>query len=289
VASDSKQSSCGHHHAMCFVCSSSPVTPPSWMCPPRNFRARHCMNKRARASVALQRQEVGRLKEAGGEPFQHALGKLLSLEQELRDAQRERSATVVKENAALAVDPNYPPPREIPVDEGGFTAAFPVEEASTAASSFFEEWGFVVFENVLGEDECEATVSEIWDELEKSNSDLDRENIATYDALHLVHGLAPLTPQYTPQVVRNRQNPRLVAAFAGLLGCGTQDLLVSQDRWCLYRPTIPEDQGAGQEGDARDGGELARKMARWRTDTRLHLDMHPWTYQFGGTVAETLR
>ena len=114
-----------------------------------------------------------------------------------------------------------------------------------------------------------------------ANADLDREDLDTYDCLQLVHGLAPVTPQYTRQVVSNRQNPKVLRAFQTLLGCGHEEFLVTQDRWCLYRPTIPENETAGEE--------LATKMASWRTDTRLHLDMHPWKYLGGGTERESLR
>jgi len=250
------------------------------------------MNKRVRAAVAEQRHEVGVLKEAG-EPFQAALAKLLALEQEMRGAQRARSVAVSKDamEEALVMDPTYPLPREIPTDSDGFTVGFAVVEASGAASSFLKEWGFVVFDNVLNKAECEATVAEIWGQLEETNMGLDRSNLETYDTLRLVHGLSPVTPQYTPQVVQNRQNARLVAAFSGLLGCGTDEYLVSQDRWCLYRPTVPPPKLNSPEAknEADFDPELVAKMASWRTDTRLHLDMHPWKYLAGGTAADSLR
>ena len=57
----------------------------------------------------------------------------------------------------------------------------------------------------------------------------------------------------------NRSAPALLGCFGALLGCAPEELLVSQDRWCLYRPTT----------DAR--GEEAHP--EWRTDTKLHLDL----------------
>ena len=73
----------------------------------------------------------------------------------------------------------------------------------------------------------------------------------------------------------NRSAPALLGCFGALLGCAPEELLVSQDRWCLYRPTT----------DAR--GEEAHP--EWRTDTKLHLDMHPWQYRASGSGAEALR
>lgn len=96
-------------------------------------------------------------------------------------------------------DSNYPPPTPIPVDAEGFARAFPVSNGEEARA-FFEEWGFVVFCDVLCADECLATVSEIWGSLEEGHPGLDRSDIETYDCLKLAHGLAPTTPQYTSQV-----------------------------------------------------------------------------------------
>ena len=172
------------------------------------------MNRRARAAVALQKQEVGRLKAQGGEPFKAAIARLQALELELRNAQKTRSENCNNNNASSVplLDPNYPAAREIPTDAHGFTQAFSVETAASEASAFLAEWGFVVFENVLEPEEAAATVNEIWSELERTTPDLDRLNIDTYGCLQLVHGLAPSTPQYTPQVVSNRQNARLAEA-----------------------------------------------------------------------------
>jgi len=67
----------------------------------------------------------------------------------MRDAQRERSqAAASVEGEPEVRDPNYPEPREMPVDGEGFTVAFGVEDAATEAASFFKEWGFVVFQEV---------------------------------------------------------------------------------------------------------------------------------------------
>ena len=68
------------------------------------------------------------------------------------------------------------------------------------------------------------------------------------------------------------------------MGSDHSDFLVTHDRWCLYRPTVPD-----ASLDVAEESVTAATMLSWRTDTKLHLDMHPWQYRDGGTAAESLR
>ncbi len=61
---------------------------------------------------------------------------------------------------------------------------------------------------------------------------------------------------WTRQILLNRQTPALHTAFATILG--TENLLVNQDRYGMFRP-------------AKEHHERA-------TMTNLHLDMNPWNY-----------
>ena len=58
-----------------------------------------------------------------------------------------------------------------------------VEAEAKAARAFFEEWGFVVFANVLSAQECSDTLSEIWATLEERTPGLNREDASTYALL----------------------------------------------------------------------------------------------------------
>ena len=76
---------------------------------------------------------------------------------------------------------HYPAPRTIPTEaaptaagadgggrpagDAGVTKSFAVEDR-VGAQRFWEEWGFVIFHDVLTEEECGATVSEMWTTLE---------------------------------------------------------------------------------------------------------------------------
>lgn len=58
-----------------------------------------------------------------------------------------------------------------------------IEAEAKAARDFFEEWGFVVFANVLSPQECSDTLSEIWATLEERTPGLNRNDAGTYALL----------------------------------------------------------------------------------------------------------
>ena len=59
-------------------------------------------------------------------------------------------------------------PKAVPLDTGGFAVAFSLNTAASraAAERFFDEYGFVVFEAVLTDDEQARTIDEIWRKIE---------------------------------------------------------------------------------------------------------------------------
>ena len=157
--------------------------------------------------------------------------------------------------------------------------------------AFFARYGFVVYENVLSAAECAATRDEIFGELERVYGDVScgapnahgttplggpafkRDDFKTYVSLPIeTYGLAPDPAVFTPRCVANRQNETVAKCLARVLRVDdpSEDLLVSHDRWCVFRPTrdVP---GVGDRPD-------------WKTRANLHLDLNPWTY---GAARET--
>ena len=111
---------------------------------------------------------------------------------------------------------------------------------------------------------------------EASTPGLRRDDPTSYGGLSAAtYGLAPDPAVFTPQVVRNRQDPRVVGAMTLLLG--DEDVLVSQDRWCCYRPTrgVRPPSGGGPAFDRPD----------WKTRGNLHLDLHPVCSKDRGNIA----
>ena len=149
----------------------------------------------------------------------------------------------------------------------------------------------MVYENVLSAAECAATRDEIFGELERVYGEstafgapnaqvgtplgpaFKRDDFKTYVSLPIeTYGLAPDPAVFTPRCVANRQNETVAKCLARVLRVAdpSEDLLVSHDRWCVFRPTrdVP---GVGDRPD-------------WKTRANLHLDLNPWTY---GAATET--
>ena len=188
----------------------------------------------------------------------------------------------IKKRDAPAIA-TYPPIDVPPTDEDGFVRAFDVPNTTSLLDAgdgvgedlaFFRRYGFVVYQNVLSAAECAATRDEIFAELENVYETFDRNDHKTYKSLPVeTYGLAPDPAVFTPRCVANRQHENVATCLARVLRIDDPytDLLVSHDRWCVYRPTknVP---GVGDRPD-------------WKTRPNLHLDLNPWTY--GRTERET--
>eukprot|EP00435_Cladocopium_sp_Y103_P072337 s251_g40.t1 len=169
-------------------------------------------------------------------------------------------------------------------DDARYVKSFSTEAHDLlAAQSFFQTYGFVVFKDVLSEAECEATVAEIWTSLEERTEGLARDVPESWPLLSSErYGLPEEQAVFTPQMVANRQNARVYAALDAVLPRmdavedfdsphpDPNSVVVTQDRWCIYRP-------AGDDESAR-------------TAENLHLDVNPWTYAgLKPTEIESLR
>jgi len=163
--------------------------------------------------------------------------------------------------------------KRVPVDEEGFVFSFEPSsndlsnlDYATTVRSFFRDYGFVVFRGVLNGEECARTQGEIWDFLETSTPGFKRDNSDTYQHLSSqTYGLASVPAIFSPQIVLNRCHPNVLRSFRLLIQ--DDDILISHDRWCAYRPT---------RGVSLDGVHSDRPD--WKTKENLHLDLNPWTY-----------
>jgi hypothetical protein len=205
-----------------------------------------------------------------------AAAELKLLKQQLY--QRRHSPAKAKDQDPEQARACYPKPTQVPLDHDGFALSFPPPKVlppgarpdpshpdpSHPALPFFREHGYAVFRSVVSPARCEATRAEIWAEQEAKLPGLARADPATYGLMSSkTYGLAPQASVYTPQVVANRQDARVLGCLSLLLSCPPPSLLASHDRWCCYRPT------RGLPGGDRPG---------WKTAGNVHLDLHPWRF-----------
>lgn len=164
----------------------------------------------------------------------------------------------------------FPEYNDIPRDPSDwrYTQSFCVADGSNSweeVRRFFQEWGFVVLRQVLSQRECRATLDTMWETIEHTTQGISRHDSSTWASWKAgSFGMPGRDPRWEHQLLCNRQNPMLHRLFAELME--DENLLVSHDRWTLYRPTK-----GGEAGLVADHEE-------WATRTNVHLDLNPWRY-----------
>ena len=101
------------------------------------------------------------------------------------------------------------------------------------------------------------------------NGSFDRAYPSTWHHLKPTgkYGLSTRGPTFEPLLVRNRQNPLLAKALAHIIEAeSTEDVMVSHDRFTIYRATVFDDPSI--EGKQFGTG---RK--------NVHLDLNPWWWE----------
>ncbi|CAM4789153.1 unnamed protein product [Rotaria magnacalcarata] len=157
-------------------------------------------------------------------------------------------------------------PLVIPRDSDGFVKSFTLSNyncpTASTARAFFQEYGFVVIANVYTPEQCNDTISDIWNVIEsfvgmpvQNNEQLWNQKLWTRTGI-IEEGIIGGGSLWTRQILLNRQTPALHTAFASVLG--TENILVNQDRYGMFRPS--------------------KEHPERSTMTNLHLDMNPWLY-----------
>jgi ectoine hydroxylase-related dioxygenase (phytanoyl-CoA dioxygenase family) len=162
----------------------------------------------------------------------------------------------------------------VPVDEEGYTVSYRVDQ-EREIQEFFDTYGFVVTRDVLSQEDCSATLEDIFNILE-TYSGFYRGDIHTWsnwpaDSIER-YGSPHKPPIFAPQFLRNRQNPNVYRVFSLLLN--EKNLLVNHDRCCFFRPT--------KAGITPTGQLLEHDMPAWSTAENLHIDMNPHDWMGDG-------
>ena len=190
--------------------------------------------------------------------------------------------------------------KPLPVDDEGYVEAVPVKYSARIAQ-VFAEYGVVAVAGCLDADECAASRDALWDFLERHappfEPRLDRTRPETWANANWpgLQNLGILGDNIAlhPQLMRNRVNPRVVDAFAAVLG--TREIWINVGRVSAMRPTlrvlIPIDcfdgtrpnhasvlASAERTVDSLGRDCLVTDQDVWRTiEGWLHLDFNPLT------------
>jgi ectoine hydroxylase-related dioxygenase (phytanoyl-CoA dioxygenase family) len=157
-----------------------------------------------------------------------------------------------------------PIPRDAQDDH--YIQSFDVSD-SQGIIDFFDTFGFVVVRDVLSAQQCQDTLSEIYDILEEGST-FRRNDQSTWNAWPTNamehYGSMSRPPIFRKQFIENRINPNVYQTFKTLLK--EDNLLVNHDRGCFYRPVV------GVTGIPES------VSMKWSTQPNIHLDMNPWNW-----------
>lgn len=161
----------------------------------------------------------------------------------------------------------YPDYCEIPRDSEDvrFTKSFDVINDTQIAVDFFNQFGFVVVKNIFSDEECKQTREGMWKIIEKAHEGFDRNDTSTWESMKSTgkYGLSTRGPCFDELLLRNRQNPLLATVLADIISTPLKDLMVSHDRFTIYRATV-----------SPDGSSDGLKYSTGRRN--VHLDLNPW-------------
>jgi hypothetical protein len=189
-------------------------------------------------------------------------------------------------------------PRELPLDHEGFVRSFAVED-SEGIQAFFDEYGFVVVNGVLTEEERVATISDIWTLIEKfcgGKFNITRDDPSSWQKRWPGGGPGLMGQAKTAASWHNRANARLRTVFERIVG--TDRLRSSVDNFGVLRPTrripmrplppqlpcrtdvVAPPAAAGEDAAAaadQDGQSVTVDQPAWKTTSKwLHWDLNPF-------------
>jgi hypothetical protein len=151
-----------------------------------------------------------------------------------------------------------------------FTVSFNIDSIDEART-FFDEFGFVVFNSVLSEEDCVCSRDAMWKIVEESCPGLSRNEPETWSLYKSAgkYGLSMRGPCFHSVLVNNRQNRNLIRALEAIVG---EPVLVGHDRFTIYRAT---------EIESCDGKSFATGPRN------LHLDLNPWWWVEASKLVES--
>lgn len=197
------------------------------------------------------------------------------------EIKREVNQYKAKWKAQEGTDKEEFVPLELPLDDEGYVQSFKLDQVEEYIE-FFKKYGFVVVDNVVSSEDADATVSDVWDQLEKeSKGAVKRDDTTTwYDIMgrQLVSRTGLVGNHVTSSAIawKNRENPNLYEVFSNCIG--EKELHVSVDRTGLMLPTKNVSFTVTDE-DTGEKTTTVVDMDQWRTQSKwIHWDLNPWYF-----------
>lgn len=157
----------------------------------------------------------------------------------------------------------------VPLDESCelYVKSFNCTEDLQDSIEFFNEYGFVVYNNVYNSSECSNTRNAMWEVMENEYEGLNKDDIYTWNKFQSTgkYGMSMRGACFHPTLVKNRCHPNLNRVLKAIV---SEDVMVSQDRYTIFRAT----RHISESGDIVE-------FDNYRTGPKnIHLDLNPWWY-----------
>ena len=139
---------------------------------------------------------------------------------------------------------------------------------------FFNEYGFVVIDNILTKDQCSDSIDDMWNYIEKFTKTVDRNDILTWKNKNWLggqnEGLLGSKPVFSSVALLNRQNNQLYEIAKELME--ESNILINQDRYGMFRAT--KNISVINDNDE----EVLMDFPYYKTVNNLQLDFNPWKF-----------
>lgn len=137
------------------------------------------------------------------------------------------------------VELNYGVRAPYMVGDPRFVQSFSLDTDSEIIRQFYQQYGFIVFDDILEPDEVDLSINDLWAVYPEANKD----DPSTWEKAHHSVGFTGQEPIDGLQLWKNRQNPRVYAAFQKCYESIVQQalsepLVACLDRGSLMRPTM---------------------------------------------------
>lgn len=71
--------------------------------------------------------------------------------------------------------------KKLPLDKDGFTKSFDIHSFNEIeVKQFYDQFGFVIFDNVLSKDQIDLSIDGIWAEIKGMHEDADKNDPTTW-------------------------------------------------------------------------------------------------------------